>query len=517
MRFSRLTLIVVCTALIAAATVSWRLWPPGGDRTDPIVVGTTGAVTSLDPAGAYDTGSWALFENVYQKLLTLAPGSTSPAPDAAESCRFTGPGMRTYTCRLRRDLVFPDGRPVTSADVKFSIDRVRAIASPVGPAAVLDTLREVQARDGEVVFHLRTPDATFPLRLATGAGSIVDRAHYPATSLRQGNTVDGTGPYRIRSYEPGKRIVLTPNDRYRGAVPRRGSPVEIRYYDDPGELARAWDRRRIDVVNRGLPPKMLTSFLDGTSDAQVDEASSGESRMLVFNLRDRSPAADRAVRRAVAALVDRPRIAAGPYLSTVDPLLSVVPRGYVGHVNAFQDEYPRPSPERAARLLREAGITPPVRLTYGHRAGPTFAKEAAELRRQLEAGGLFRVTVASADWPDFQRGFLAGRYDLYGFSWTPDFPDPDNFVQPLVGTRNALASRYSNPRIDTLVSATRGHEERVRAVGDFHTLQREVAREVPVLPLWQRKEYVLSTPDVTGAQYLVDGGGAWRLWELRWL
>ncbi|PRH80211.1 peptide-binding protein [Streptomyces solincola] len=515
MRFSRPAAILLCTALLAAGALAWRLRPPDA-RTDPIVVGTTGTVTSLDPAGAYDTGSWALFENVYQKLLTLAPGSTVPTPDAAESCRFTGAGLRTYTCRLRRDLVFPDGRPVTGADVKFSVDRVRAIASPVGPASVFDTLRAVEAGEAEVTFRLTTADATFPLKLATGAAAIVDRRHYPARTLRTGHQATGTGPYLIRDHQPGRRILLAPNDRYRGAVPRRGAPVEIRYFDDPAELAAAWERRRVDVVNRALPPKLLTEVLGGSPDVRVDEAGSGESRMLVFNLRRGSPAADVAVRRAVAALVDRPRLAAGPYLSTVDPLLSVVPRGYAGHVNAFQDEYPRPSRERAARILSEAGLAPPVKLTYGHRSGPTLAREAAELRRQLEAGGLFRVTVLSADWPDFQRNLHAGRYDVYGFGWVPDFPDPDNFAQPLVGTRNALGNRFSSRRVDALLTATRRHEQRTDAEAGFRALQREVAREVPVLPLWQRKEYVLSSPDVTGAQYLVDGGGSWRLWELRW-
>ncbi|MEU6057543.1 ABC transporter substrate-binding protein [Streptomyces sp. NPDC047097] len=520
MRSVRLGTLLVCGALVAGGVVAatWQLWPQDATRSGPITVGTTDEVSSLDPAGAYDAGSWALFGNVYQSLLTFTSGSTLPVPDAAKRCAFTDTGLRTYRCRLRDGLTFADGRPVTGADVKHSFDRLRAIASDVGPAPIFASLRTVDAAGPEVTFHLAARDATFPHKLATGAGAIVERGSYPAKALRKSAGINGSGPYLLTAYEPGKRARLEPNPRYRGAVSRPGAPVEIRYFKESAALAAAWKERRVDVAHRQLPPQELAALEDGAEDgATITQAGSAETRNLVFSLRKGSPAADRAVRRAVAALLDRSQIAAGPYHSTVEPLYSVIPRGVLGHNNAFHDEYPAPSAERAAQLLRDAGIPTPVRLTYGHRSGAAYAEEAVELRRQLENGGLFELDVVTADWQDFQRGYADGAYDMYGLGWLADFPDPDSFAQPLVGRGSTLRNGYASKQVDRLIAATQQYGDRAKSVRDFGALQREVAKDVPLLPLWQNKEYVLSTEDVTGAQYLSDGTGIWRLWELRWI
>ncbi len=156
------------------------------------MVGTTDTVTSLDPAGAYDAGSWAVYSNVYQSLLTFEAGSTTPVPDAASTCGFLGTSLTAYQCTLREGLTFANGREVTAQDVKYSFDRMLGIAADVGPAPLFPTLESVTADDRSVVFHLDARDATFPQKLATGAGAIVDRDRYPAQGLREDAAVDGS-------------------------------------------------------------------------------------------------------------------------------------------------------------------------------------------------------------------------------------------------------------------------------------------------------------------------------------
>ncbi|RST14869.1 peptide-binding protein [Streptomyces sp. WAC05374] len=517
MRSVRLRYIVLCVVLLAAGAGAWQLLPSAGARDDPITVGTTDEVTSLDPAGAYDAGSWALYSNVFQSLLTFEPGSPVPVPDAAEGCEFTGLNLQTYRCELRDDLRFSSGRQVTAEDVKYSFDRVLAIGADVGPRALFPALRRVDADGSTVTFHLGARDATFPQKLATGAGAIVDRDRYPRGALREGHGVDGSGPYVLAAYEPGVRALLEPNPRYRGAVRKPGGPVEIRYFKDSDGLAAAWKARQVDVTHRQLPPRTVAGMDASAEGVQMTEAGSAETRNLVFNVRPGSPMADKAVRRAVAALVDRPALVTGAYHSTVEPLYSLIPRGYAGHNTAFHDVDPEPSAERARTLLREAGVETPVRFTYAHRTGPTYAAEAAELRRQLEAGGLFEVKVLEVEWRAFQKGYTSGAYDAYGLGWVPDFPDPDSFTQPLVGRGNTLHNGYASPRVDRLIASTQQYGDRGRAMKDFETIQREVAADVPLIPLWQKKDYVVSTTDVAGSPYLSDGTGIWRLWRLSWI
>ncbi len=249
MRSVRMRVLATLLVRAAVGAVGRQLLPSEGEEGGTITVGTTDAVTSLDPAGAHDAGSWALFSNVFQSLLTFEAGGASPVPDAADSCAWSDSGLRVYRCELREGLTFPSGRTMTAEDVKYSFDRVRAIKSDVGPASLLDTLDSVDADGLTVTFRLSSPDATFPFKVATGAGSIVDRTKYPKNGLRTDNGVDGSGPYELSSYRGGRAGGPgAQRGRYEGAVEETGRPVELRYFEDAGRLDRAWKGRRIDVA-----------------------------------------------------------------------------------------------------------------------------------------------------------------------------------------------------------------------------------------------------------------------------
>lgn len=518
MRSVRMRILATLLVLAAVGVSAWQLLPSRDGRNRTITVGTTDAVTSLDPAGAYDAGSWALFSNVFQSLLTFDPGGVAPVPDAARSCAFVGTGLSTYRCRLREGLTFPSGRAMTAQDVKYSFDRVKRIKSDVGPSSLLDTLASVSASGRTVTFHLSSPDATFPLKVATGVGAIVDREKYPADALRTDNAVDGTGPYTLTAYTKGKKAVLAPNTRYQGALKDAGSPVELRYYADAGALDDAWKDKRIDVATRTLPPEVLADLNAADPGQRVSEADSSEIRNLCFNTRAGSPLHDVRVRQAVAWLIDRDRLAATVYKGTVDPLFSLIPTGITGHTTSFFDSYPELSPAKARALLTEAGASLPVRFTYGYATGRgAAAEEAAEIKRQLEASGLFKVTVKGYEWTGFQKRWAGGKLDAYAVGWVADFPDPDTYGGPLVGTDGTMNTGYSDKAVDRLIADSQQYADRGEATRDFRSLQETVARDVPVIPLWQAKEYVVTSEDVGGGQYLSDGTGVFRLWRLNWI
>ncbi|MEU8519466.1 ABC transporter substrate-binding protein [Streptomyces sp. NBC_01216] len=514
----RLRILITCGVLVTAGVGGWQLLPSDDVRTDPITVGTTDEVTSLDPAGAYDAGSWAMYSNVYQSLLTFKPGFTTPVPDAAESCKFVGAKLTTYQCKLRGDLTFASGRKVTGEDVKFSFERMMSIKADVGPAPLFPTLKSIVSDGQTVTFNLSDRDATFPLKLATGAGSIVDHTQYPAKQLREGTTVEGSGPYVLKDYKPGESARLEPNPNYRGAVSKKGGAVVVRYFTESEDLASAWKTGQVDVTHRQMPPEFLAS-LGGSGDgnARVTEAQTAEIRNLYFNVKPGSPMSDKAVRQAVAAVIDRPAIVTGPYRGTVEPLYSLIPQGFNGHSTSFYDVYPEPSKAKATRLLVAADVETPVSFTLGYRKDATYGAEAAELKRQLEKTGLFKVKLVAADWKDFQKAYAKGDYDAYPVGWLPDFPDSDSFTAPLVGSGNAMHNGFTSKKIDSLISATQQYSDRSAASSDFEAIQTEVATDVPLVPLWQKKDYVLATDDVAGSQYLTDGTGIWRLWELGWI
>ncbi|MFJ8345917.1 ABC transporter substrate-binding protein [Streptomyces sp. NPDC094153] len=518
MRSVRIRILTTLVVLAVVGVGGWQLLPSKNDKGNAIVVGTTDAVTSLDPAGAYDAGSWALFSNVFQSLLTFEPGGVTPVPDAAKDCNFTGGGLTVYRCELREGIKFPSGRTMTGEDVKFSFDRIKKVDSDVGPSSLLSTLASVDADGLIVTFHLSTPDATFPLKVATGAGSIVDHTRYPANGLRTGTAADGTGPYRLKGYAKDKSADLEPNDSYNGAISSTGRPVELRYFESPAELEKAWTGKQIDVATRNLPPKLLAGLNPSDPKMRVSVSDSSEVRNLYLNTRASSPLHDVRVRQAIAWLINREKLAGGVYNGTVDALYSLIPAGITGHNTSFFDAYPTQNAQKARELLTEAGVSVPVRFTYGYGQGRGAAgEEAAELKRQLEASGLFKVDLKGYEWADFQKLWAGGKLDAYAVGWVADYPDPDTFGSALVGTGSTMNTGYSSKAVDGLIRDTQRFADRGRSAADFRNLQANVAADVPMIPLWQRKEYVVSSEDVGGGQYLSDGTGSFRLWKLDWI
>ncbi|MEU1164229.1 ABC transporter substrate-binding protein [Streptomyces sp. NPDC005921] len=407
MRSVRMRILVTLLVLAIVGIGGWQLLPSQGNKNKTITVGTTDAVTSLDPAGAYDAGSWALFNNVFQSLLAFEPDGVQPVPDAAESCKFTDSGLRTYRCELREGITFPSGREMTAEDVKYSFDRVKKINSDVGPASLFSTLSSVTAAGRTVTFHLSSPDATFPFKVATGAGSIVDKDKYPANGLRTDNGVDGTGPYTLTSYTRNKQATLQPNGHYKGELSGTGRPVKLDYYTDSAKLAAAYKAKDIDVATRTLPPAMVSKLNPSDPTQRVTESDSSETRNLYLNTRKNSPLHDPLVRRALAWLVNREQLAHTVYDGTVEPLYSLIPTGLTGHTTSFFDQYPTQSVAKARALLEQAGVSTPVEFSFGYGIGHgSGAEEAVALA--VSAGeipvtalhGLSPVVFAAAEGGD---------------------------------------------------------------------------------------------------------------------
>lgn len=513
----RVAVIVSISSLVTGCGI---LSSDSSQDEEPIVVGTTSAPSTLDPAASWD-GSWELFRNIYQTLLSYPSGATAPQPDAAEQCAFTDTTNQVYRCELREGLTFSNGDALDAQAVKYSIDRIKDINVNGGPAGLLGSLERVQApSEREVVFHLNKPDATFPFVLATPAMSIVDPDDYPADALREGSSVVGSGPYTLQSYEDGERAELVRNDRYKGFAERQNKAVTIRYFTDSAGMVKALRDGDIQVTYRGLAADDVIT-LQGKAgkeeNLQLVEGSGTEISYLVFNPED-PWAGRREVRQAVAQVIDRAAIAHKIYQDTVDPLYSMVPKGLTGHTTGFFDDYGDPSVPKARELLEDAGITDPVPLTLWYttdRYGSETAKEFKEIKRQLDASGLFEVTLKSRPWKTYVAGYQKGEYPVFGRGWSPDFPDAENFIAPFVGEQNALGTPYLAPEITgELLPRSRRQSDRGNVERDFERAQQIMVNDARLLPLWQGKQYVAASTDISGAEQALDPSTIMMMWRL---
>ncbi|MCX2924899.1 ABC transporter substrate-binding protein [Streptomyces sp. NEAU-W12] len=486
----------------------------------PIVVGTTSPPSTLDPAASWDS-SWELFRNIYQTLLSYPVGASTPQPDAAAGCEFSDSSHQVFRCELRGGLKFSDGSTLDAKAVKYSVDRIRRINVNGGPAGLLGSLERVQApNDREVVFHLNKPDATFPFVLATPALSIVSPKAYPARALREESGIVGSGPYVLESYEQGDEARLVRNERYKGYAERRNKAVTVRYFQESAEMVESLREDRVDLTYRGLAADDVIEFQGEASkeeEIKLVEGVGTSISYLVFNPKD-PWAGKKPVRQAVAQVVDRGAIAHKIYRDTVDPLYSMVPKGLAGHTTGFFDDYGDPSVDKARRILTEAGITEPVPLTLWYttdRYGSETKLEFKELERQLEASGLFEITLESRPWKTYVEGYQKGEYPVFGRGWSPDFPDADNFIAPFIGERNALGTPYeANEISNVLLPRSRRESDRGNVVKDFEEAQQILVDDARLLPLWQGRQYVATSRDISGAERALDPSTIMMLWQL---
>ncbi|MFE6620994.1 ABC transporter substrate-binding protein [Streptomyces sp. NPDC008086] len=492
----------------------------GGTSTS-VVMGMSDDVLATDPASGYDPGSWLLFNNVFQSLLSFPKGATEPQPEAAEQCTFSDTQTKVYKCTLRDGLKFSNGDALTSEDVKFSFDRMLKINDPDGPAVMFPTLDKVETPDDRtVVFRLNTPDATFPSKIASGAGSIVDQQQYDAGGLREDNEAVGSGPYKLDSFDDDE-AVFSVNENYKGTAKVQNSGVTLKFFHgDQDALKKALSANEVDIAYRGLTAGDIADIekSGGDNGVEVVEGSSAEIQHLVFNMDD--PVAGKlGVRKAIAYLIDRDALIKDVYEGTASPLYSIIPAGIGGHNTAFFDTYgARPSKAKAAAALQDDGITGKVKLTLWStpsRYGPATDQELKAIAQQLNDSGLFDADVQSVAFDQYEKDISAGKYGVYVKGWIPDYPDADNFTSPFFGKGNVLSNNYSNNAITgSLIPRTSAESDRSATDDEFNQLQDIVARELPVLPVWQAKQYAVVRDNVYGLEYCLDASTVFRFWEL---
>lgn len=139
--------------------------------------------------------------------LTVLDGSLAPQPSLAEE--FTTKDAQTWVFKLRKGVTFHDGKPLTPADVVFSIMRHKNPATASKAKVLADQIESVTATGpNEVTFRLTSPNADLPVILGTYHFHIVKDG---TTDFSAGI---GTGPYKVKEFKPGVRSIAVRNDNY---------------------------------------------------------------------------------------------------------------------------------------------------------------------------------------------------------------------------------------------------------------------------------------------------------------
>jgi peptide/nickel transport system substrate-binding protein len=511
------TFVVLAVAALGAGAGQSALG--GASQSGVLVSGTTDSITNIDPAGNYDFGTATLGFNIYEHLYD-ARNSAKIVPSLATGCA-PQESTRTWRCNLRRGVKFHDGSDFDSADVKFSFDRVRNAqiikqAAANTPSSLLSNLRSVRTNGRyAVTFNLKAPQSTWKFILVTGAAGIVPSSAYSKTKLQGNNQPQiGTGPYRLTRYTPGQQAVFEPFDDYWGPQARNDGLI-LRYYSKSSTMKLALERGEIDMAFQTFTPTELAS-LKKARNVRVHQGAGAVIRYLVMNV-EREPFNNVGVRRALAYMMPRAAIATRVYRGTVKPLYSMPPAGLPGHTDAFAARYGRaPNIAAAKRELQRAGkqVPFPIELwwTPTH-YGDATADEYAEMKRGLERGGVFRVTLKSSEWAQYS-SVLGNQYNAYQLGWFPDYPDPENYVLSFYQAGNFTENGYSSPRMTRLLNLEQAATSDSRRLAIIRQIQTLAAQDVPIIPYWQSNMIAVGRSNVRGIPSTLDAAVIMRYWKI---
>lgn len=432
-----LVLALLCCVLAVSCSRSTpeTLTPrPTGDR---VVLGTTATISTIDPADAYSIFAGNLLYNLGDRLYTYKIGATELEPQLATALPKVSLDGLTYTIPLRQDVVFHDGTPFNAAAMEFSLNRF--IQNAGSPAFLLsDLVDSVQATaENELTITLKKPFAAFPSLLAfSGVCAVSPQAYEIKEGAFKPNEFVGTGPYKLVRYGTDQ-MRLDAFDRYWGNKPANQG-IDIQFFSSPANLFNAFRTGAVDVAYQNLALDQIRNLQTNAADRgwQVIEKSGSGIDYLTLNLK--SPPLDKLeVRQAIAALMDRPLLENRTFQGQIDALYSLIPSSMVVQQPVFQTAYGDRNVAKAAELLKQAGYAAgnPATIELWYRSNVVNDQLAALTLKasiQKKLGDLLKLELRSIESVTAYKNLDKGVYPMFLLDWTPDFFDPDNYIQPFM-------------------------------------------------------------------------------------
>jgi ABC-type oligopeptide transport system substrate-binding subunit/class 3 adenylate cyclase len=489
---------------------AFALWQPpqaAGRPTATLVILRAMMPNQVDPPRSYMLPSMQVQYALLDRLVELWPERTI-VPSLANHWQISDDGLR-YVFRLREDLHWSDGTPLTAADVEFGIKRNLDREQPGVSVAMLFVVEGAQdyyhgrsddlsavgihaLDERHIEFRLNVPAPAF-LNILNRADAgpvprhIVERVGDEWTDP---STQVVSGAFRRTEWSE-ERVVLERRPDYGGASVGNVRRVEIVHVPS-GQAGATYARDEADMA---LAYDLADEPALAGRDSDRVPAPFASCIWLYFRPAV-EPFDSPSLRRALAHAIDREALARilSPYTSTV-ARGGLVPPALHGHTPDIALRY---DPARARQLLDESGVRPPIRLLdVRERRFGSLTQVVAECWRATLGLDVELLEVSVAD-------VRAGRVpedlgvDLGG--WTPGYPDPEYFLRLLLHSEaKDNFGGYSNPRYDELIERASSERDVRRRLELFHEADRlAVAEDVAVIPLSYERDASFVKPWVSG-------------------
>lgn len=466
----------------------------------------------LDPAVAQDAESAAYIVEIFSGLVRLDT-DLQLQPDLAERWEENDDGT-VFTFHLRENATFHDGRPVLADDVKYSIERALRpeTASIVAENFLGDIIgaRDLSRSRADAVSGVRVvddftveltidaPKPYFLYKLTYPTAFVVDQRQIEANPRRWTQKPNGTGPYTLKEWRLGERIVLEAYDKHYLGAPNLKT---VRFEFSGGSGLVAYEDGDVDLTGVGLDD--LPSIQDPGSDLNDEYRQVPRMSLdyIGFNT-NVPPFDDPLVRQAFALSVDRQKIAEVILQDAIPIANGILMPGVPGYT---EDEKTYPyDPDRARDLLAQsqyADDMPEITLAEtgaGGTVGPTTEAIVQYWREELD----IEVQIQQAEAGTFFSDIDEGRYQMFHLGWIMDYPDPEDILDILFhSTSRQNNTRYENPEVDGLLESARVERNTETRLATYQDVERRLLEDAVWMPMFYDVAHLLVKPYVTGFVY----------------
>ncbi|CAN1212058.1 ABC transporter substrate-binding protein [Tumidithrix helvetica PCC 7403] len=501
---------------ILFACTSSNLSPNQGNLPDRITIGTTSKIRTLDPADNSEFFPSNILYNTTERLYTYKLGTTELVPQlAADFPKVSDDGL-VYTIPVRTGIKFHDRTDFDARAMAFSLRRFMRLQG--APSYVLsDVIEKIAApTPTELIITLKQPLQFFPKLLAfTGASAISPTVYKHITGFEP-NKLIGTGPYQLTQYNEGSVLHLDTFPDYWGKKPENKG-IDIQFFSSGANLFNSFKTGGVDVAFQTLSPNQIRN-LEVNAAKQGWTVASGQGGTILYMALNvqQPPLTDVRVRQAIAAAIDRPLLQERVFQNQRSSLYSLLPNTLADYKPTFQKLYGDGNGDLAKKLLTEAGYSEqnPARITLWY--PPQYAGNGDLVVSTLKAtmekavGKILQIKTERVE-NTVGYGFLEqGAYPAYLLDWVPDFFDPDNYIKPFLdceetkdnfctkGSTKTQGSFYNSPEMNKLIVQERQERDPNKRSLLLTQIQELLAKDVPLIPLWQNKEYAFARPNLSG-------------------
>jgi peptide/nickel transport system substrate-binding protein len=483
------------------------------------------------------------FSRFYLRTLVTeddAPGDASLklVNDLAQSQDISADGL-TYTYKLKSGLKYEDGSAITTKDIKYGIERVFAQdVLPGGPTYLIGALDEGQNYKGPykdkstdglksvetpddttIIFHLKSPDSSFPFKLAMGGASPVPQAK--DTGAKYTNKPVSSGPYMFKTYEPGKSLVLTRNpnwdrstDTVRKALP---DEIDLTVISDDTEKDNALldGTANIDVDQVGVQAATQAKVLtDPTLKANADNPVTGFIRYITISTKVK-PLDNIDCRKAVMYATDKvalqtarggPTAGGAIAQGMIPPNLS----GYDPGLTTYTGPSGKPDVDKAKAALQACGQPNGFNTVIATQSTDKGKKVAEGLQQALAKVGINATIDATDPSPYYSAtigtpsNVLKKGYGLMVAGWGADYPLNAGYLQVIVDGRLILPSggnintaELNDPAINDLIDQANQTTDFAKDQSIWRQIDKMVMDSATYMPFVYDKALNYRNPNTT--------------------